>query len=117
MKHKVSDIALVAFGVITFFISWDKFDQVIEVIGQVPDSNQINYFAIGGQGLFYFIVATITLVFGILLFRGKGWKLRILRSAFFALWILWFVLEIPIYECDFYKINHSFWESRQGHFH
>lgn len=111
-------MTVISLGVIAFIVSWDKFVDLFNVIGHPPDSRRETYFAIVGQGLFYFILSSIISAFGLLiLFLAKGQKMKIVRMTLFAMVTIWFVLEIPIYKCDFYEINHSFWASKRGHFH
>jgi Ca2+/Na+ antiporter len=118
MRKIVSSATVICLGVIAFLVSWDKFVDTFNIIGQLQKSRGWTYFAIVRQALFYFIVSSIIFVFGLLvLLKKEGQKFKIIRATFFALVTIWFVLEIPIYKCDFYEINHSFWESKKGHFH
>jgi flagellar biosynthesis protein FlhB len=118
MGRKVLAVTVISIGAIAFLVSWDKFMELFNVIGQPPESGRETYFAIIGQSLFYFILSSTILLFGLLfLLRIEGQKFRIIRMTFFSMATIWFVLETPIYKCDFYEINHSFWESKRGHFH
>ena len=118
MRRKILAVILVSLGILAFLVSWDKFVDVFNAIGQPPESGRETYFVIIGQGFFYFILSIIISAFGLLfLFGVGGQKLKIVRMTFFALLTIWFVLEIPMYKCDFYEVNHSFWESKRGHFH
>jgi hypothetical protein len=118
MKRRVLAVTIISLGVIAFIVSWGEFVDLFNVIGHPPESRRENYFAIVGQGLFYFIFSSIISAFGLLiLFGAKGQKIKIVQTTFFAMLTIWFVLEVPIYKCDFYEINHSFWESKRGHFH
>ena len=111
-------VTVISLGVIAFLVSWDKFVDLFNVIGQPSESGRQTYFAIIGQGFFYFILSSSISVFGLsFILKIEGRKFRIVRTTFFTLMTIWFVLEIPIYKCDFYEINHSFWQSKRGHFH
>jgi hypothetical protein len=118
MRRRVLAATVICLGVIAFLVSWDKFVDAFNIIGQLQESRGGTYFAIVGQALSYFVVSSIISVFGLLvLLKKEGRKFKIIRVTFFALVTIWFVLEIPIYKCDFYGINHSFWKSKSGHFH
>jgi hypothetical protein len=117
MKRKVISLTLIVAGLLAFLVSWDNFVDLYYAIAQLPELSR-SYFAIVGQGLFYFTLASIIALFGVsLLLRMKGQRLKFVRASFFILLIVWFVLELPIYKCDFYKIRHSFWDSNREHFH
>jgi hypothetical protein len=118
MKIKLIAVTLIILGVLAFLFSWDKFVDVYNFIGHPPESRLETYFVIVGQGLFYFLLTIVAVLFGFLLMlRIKGRRLKIVSITFFTLLTIWFILEVPIYKCVFYEINHSFWESKRGHFH
>jgi hypothetical protein len=118
VKPKIIAVILVSLGIVAFLVSWNKLVDAFNAIGQLPESGRETYLAIVGQGIFYFILSSTTSVFGLLLlFRVGEQKLKIVRMTFVVLVAIWFILEIPIYECDFYEVNHSLWESKRGHFH
>jgi hypothetical protein len=118
VKRRVLAVTVISLGVIATLVSWDKFVNVFDVIGHMPESRQETYFSIIGQGFFYFILSSTVLIFGLLLLlKIEGQILKVVRTTLFSLVTIWFVLEIPMYKCDFYEINHSFWQSKRGHFH
>jgi hypothetical protein len=118
MKRRFFAVSLLVVGLLAFIVSWDKLVDGFNFIGQPPESNRETYYAIIGQGLFYFLLSLTISLFGfLLLLKTEEGKLKLARAILFTLLGIWFLLEIPIYKCNFYEIKHSFWESKQGHFH
>lgn len=118
MRRRVLAATVICLGVIAFLASWDKFVEAFYTIAHLPESRGATYFAIVGQAFFYFVVSSFISVFGLLvLLKKEGQRRKTIRATFFALVTIWFVLEIPMYKCDFYETHHSFWDSKKGHFH
>lgn len=68
-----------------------------------------------GQFFFYLSLSILLIVFGILkIKKGKAGVLTVV--VIFGL-VLWFLLEIPMYNCDYYGRPHSFWHSQMFHMH
>ena len=86
MRRKVLAVTAVSLGVIAFLVSWDKFVDIFNVIGQPPESGRQTYFAIIGQGFFYFILSSTISIFGLLLLlKIEGQKFTIIRTTFLLL--------------------------------
>ncbi len=117
MNRKLLAVIFVTIGVGAFAAAWDKLVYVFRVIWQPDQFSLGSHVAMVGQGLFYLIISSIVTVCGILfLYNVEERKMKIVRASCFALVIIWFVLEIPMFKCDFYNVNHSFWESKSGHY-
>ena len=117
-SKQILGVALVAIGIMTFAISWEKILSLFLLAWQPTELGLERHFATGAQGLFYFTLSTVMVLFGILLILTRHEQIiRLGQRSLFVMLVIWIILEIPIYKCVFYNVNHSFWDSKNVHFH
>tara|TARA_R110002012_G_scaffold321600_1_gene550056 strand:+ start:4961 stop:5314 length:354 start_codon:yes stop_codon:yes gene_type:complete len=117
MNTKIIGWFYVTIGIFSFWLyrkMWvglsNFFDKSADLSSNIFSSN-----IFFGQLFFYISLSTLLIIFGII--KIKEGKVRKLNLVIIFVIGLWFLLEIPMYKCDFYGIPHSFWHSQKFHFH
>jgi Na+/melibiose symporter-like transporter len=68
--------------------------------------------------LLYLVIVYTGVSLGIQYIKSnEGAHLKNKKIWFVIVMMIWLVLELPVYTCDFYGVRHSFWASQRGHFH
>lgn len=109
--------------IVGFAILWYVKDNLIHAYNTFLFSDKtydyllISRLWVVGQALAYLILALVIVALGIVLIRNSRKQFKRLTLSVLLAATLWLILEMPVYKCNYYNIRHSFWESKQFHFH
>ena len=117
MQNKIIGYFFLTVGMFSYWLYRNMWVELSYFFDKSPDlsSNLFSFNVFLGQFFFYLSISTLLIVFGIM--KIKKGKVGVLAVVVIFELALWFLLEIPIYKCDFYGIPHSLWHSQMFHMH
>lgn len=119
MKSKVIGWTLIAGVTTLLFLNIEKFRSAYYTFFYRAEHFQLeDYLVSVAHPLLYLVIFYIGVSLGIDYIKlNDGVRLKNKKIVLALVMMMWLVLELPLYKCDFYGVRHSFWKSQSEHFH
>jgi hypothetical protein len=114
--RKTFGFILFVFSTIRLLLTYGTFKNAWYLIieGYRP-ATSFETLVVVGQVLLYLTVYIVVIIFSVVLIRQRSIKQK--HSWLIFVVVLWMILEVPLYPCEFGMSHHTFWESHRLHFH
>ncbi len=116
MNRRITGVALLVVSTSLFVRAFDYFTNGwYLILGLGRSMTAFEYSIFFGQLLVYLTTYTVVVLYSITLIRRRHVK----QQYSWLIWvvIVWFILEVPLYPCEFGQSHHTFWKSHKLHFH
>ncbi len=117
MRDKLIGWGLIGLSTFLLLWNWDKYADIFYVFEKREVYFRFKDYLIPVvHGTMYLLIFMTGVALGQSFIIQKENKGRA-NISFIIMLTIWTILALPIYKCEFYGIRHSFWKSRDGHFH
>ena len=119
MKIKLIGFGTIGLCTLLLLWNWSKYAEIYYILEAQEDYFRLKHYLVPiACGALYLSIFNTGLLFGLdLIKQTEGGRSKKKKMAFLFTIIVWLILALPLYKCEFYNVRHTFWESQDGHFH